>query len=115
MKTLELVLRALPEKADGIEKDGTGAKETCLVGTARYAKERRHGGRATEEEEGVQHVENERERCVGHDAAEGTRDEEEEGKHGEDGDKHVVIDDGWIACGGFGDDVADESHDEQGP
>jgi hypothetical protein len=42
-------------------------------------------------------------------------DEVEEGEHGEDGDEHVVVDDGRVAAGGGGNDVADKSHDEESP
>ena len=38
-----------------------------------------------------------------------------EGQHGEDGHKHIVVDDGWVTIEGIGDHVTNEGDDEQSP
>lgn len=42
------------------------------------------------------------------------RNEVEQREHGEDGDEHCVVDDGWVAGKGRSDHVADETHNYGG-
>lgn len=42
-------------------------------------------------------------------------DEVEQRQHSEDGDKHDIVDDGWIAAFGIGNHVTDQRHDEESP
>lgn len=86
-----------------------------IVAAAVYAKLGRHCDSSAKEEEGIEDVEREWDWCAGHDSGECARDEEEEGQHCEDCDEHVVVDDGWVAGVGIGDDVADQRHGEECP
>ena len=91
------------------------AGKTNIIVAAVYTKLSGQGHRAAEEEKSVEDVERERDGRVGHHAGECAGDEEEEREHGEDGDEHGVVDDRGVAGEGFGDHVADEGQDEEGP
>lgn len=86
-----------------------------IIGATVYTKLGRQSDSATEEKEGIENVEGKRNGCGGHHAGESAGDKEEEREHGEDGDEHGVVDDGWVAGEGFGDDVTHDRHDEEGP
>jgi len=75
-----------------------------------------HGNSAAEEKEGVQDIQHQGQ-CwmAGKVLLECDEYEVDEGQHGKDGDKHVVVDDGRVAREGGCNDVADEGHDEERP
>lgn len=80
-----------------------------------YAKLSRHGDRAAEEEEGVEDIKRKRNRCTGHDSGKCACYQENEGQHREDCDKHIIVDDGWVASDGISNDVADKRQDQESP
>lgn len=76
----------------------------------------RHCDGAAEEEEGVEEIEDQRQKGRTKRAtSERTQAQVEERQHRENCDKHVVVDDGRVAREGGLDDVADKRHDEESP
>lgn len=69
---------------------------------------------ADEEEKGVESVQGEHGQWDGHAFDDGRSNEVEQGQHGEDGDKHDVVDDGVVAGESLGDHVAGQGQDEEG-
>ena len=67
-----------------------------------------------EEEKGVESVKGEHGQWDGHAFDDGRSNEVEQGQHGEDGDKHDVVDDGVVAGESLGDHVARQGQDEEG-
>lgn len=75
-----------------------------------------HGDGAAEVENGVQCIKNDHEEWVTLERLlEGRGNEVEQRQHGEDGDKHVVVDNRWVAGVGGRNHVTDERHDEESP
>lgn len=93
----------------------TGKDVTYIVTAAVYAELSSHCYGATEEEKSVEDVESEWDNGASQNSSNGTGYEEKEREHGEDCDKHVVVNDGRIASVGIGDDVTDQRHDEKSP
>lgn len=86
-----------------------------IIATALYAELSSHSNGTTEEEEGIEDVECERDRSARQNTLECARYQDEEGQHGEYCDKHGVVDDGWIARVRLCDHIANQRHDEERP
>lgn len=69
---------------------------------------------ADEEEEGVESVKGEHGQWDGHAFDDGRSNEVKQGQHGENGDKHDVVDNGVVAGESLGDHVAGQGQDEEG-
>jgi len=88
--------------------DGIGAG-VLAVAARMYTQVGSCGDGADKEEESVEEIEDDHDQRVeGPIFFDGCRDQVEKRQHGEYGDEHIVVDDGWVSAGGFSDHVADE-------
>lgn len=73
-----------------------------------------HGNGGAEQKDDVEEVEGDGDDSMDREGVmEGERNQVEEGGHGEGGYEHIVVDEGWVAGKGGGNDVADEGHDDE--
>lgn len=90
--------------------------DTYTVAAAVGAKLGGKRNAASEEEKAVQGIQSDHDDGVdGERLLDGGGDKVEERQHREDGDKHLVVDDGWVAARCLSDHVTDQRHDEERP